>query len=169
MRSIETERLVMREITIEDAPFYNTLFNSKGWLQFIGDRNIKSDADAKKLIIERYRPSFDTMGYGTYTAFAKNTMRPIGCCGFYKRPHLELPDLGFAFLDTEVGKGYGFEAAKALIAQVKDNQLISEYVAFTTKENVASIALLEKLGMRASGTLTMPNDPEVLLLFKSSN
>ena len=157
----------MREITIEDAPFYNKLFNSKGWLQFIGDRDVTCDADAAKIITERYRPSFNKMGYGTYTVFSKDMMKPIGCCGFYKRPNLELPDLGFAFLDNEIGKGYGFETATALIADVKDKGLISEYIAFTVDENVASIALLEKLGMQSSGTITMPDDPEVLLLFKN--
>jgi RimJ/RimL family protein N-acetyltransferase len=167
MRTIETARLLLYEITILDAPFYFELFNSKGWLQFIGDRNVKSIADAEKLITERYLPSFDNLGYGTYTAFAKDTRKPIGCCGFYKRPSLDVPDLGFAFLDTEVGKGYGYETAAALIEQVKKDRMITNYIAFTVKENGASIALLEKLGMQTAGTITLPDDPEVLLLFKN--
>ncbi|MFT5077742.1 MAG: ribosomal-protein-alanine N-acetyltransferase [Planctomycetota bacterium] len=167
MRAIETARLLLYEVTILDVPFYFELFNSKGWLQFIGDRNVKSIADVEKLITERYLPSFDNLGYGTYTAFAKDTRKPIGCCGFYKRPSLDVPDLGFAFLDTEVGKGYGYETAAALIAQVKKDRSITNYIAFTVKENVASITLLEKLGMQVSGTITLPGGPEVLLVFKN--
>jgi RimJ/RimL family protein N-acetyltransferase len=66
-----------------------------------------------------------------------------------------------------VGKGYGYETAAALIAQVKKDRSITNYIAFTVKENVASITLLEKLGMQVSGTITLPGGPEVLLVFKN--
>ena len=41
LQPLETKRLLLRAITTKDAPFFYTLFNSEGWLTYIGDRNIK--------------------------------------------------------------------------------------------------------------------------------
>jgi RimJ/RimL family protein N-acetyltransferase len=37
---LETERLIIRPISIQDAPFILQLLQSEGWLKYIGDRNV---------------------------------------------------------------------------------------------------------------------------------
>ena len=44
---LETERLRLREFTLNDAAFIIELLNSPGWLQFIGDRNVKTEEQAR--------------------------------------------------------------------------------------------------------------------------
>ena len=163
---ITTERLVLKEISIDDAPFYVKLFNSEGWLTFIGDRNIKTEAQAKAYIEKNYLPSYKTHGYGSYTVNLKETGETIGACGLYKRDNLDHPDIGFAFLPEFIGKGYGFEAANAVMEFAKTELKLTTILGFTVANNIASVALLKKLGLKESGTYTFPDDPEELLLFR---
>ena len=164
--TLETERLLLRKIEVTDAPFFYELFNSKGWLAFIGDRNIKTIADAEKQIIEKYIPSYTINGYGSYLVLDKTTMIPVGTCGMYKRDNLEHPDIGFAFLPQFIGKGYGFEASYAILKNAKNTLNLSKVLAFTVPHNTASIKLLEKLGLKNTGNYFFEGNPEALLLFE---
>lgn len=160
-----TERLIIREIKTSDAPFFLELFNSKGWIEFIGDRNIKSIKDAEIVLKEKYLSSYVDNGFGSYLVLEKETQKPIGTCGVYKRLDLDHPDLGFAFLDNQVGKGYGIESSKAVLEYVTSNFSLQELYAFTLRTNPRSIHLLEKLGFKENGTYKPEGDDETLLLF----
>ena len=98
METFETSRLLLRKISPMHASFYLELLNSKGWLKYIGDRNVGTEEEAATYIIEKYLPSFEKNGFGSYTVFLKETDQPIGSCGLYKREELDNPDIGFAFL-----------------------------------------------------------------------
>ncbi len=164
---IETSRLQLKEITVSDAPFYIKLFNSEGWLKFIGDRNVKTIAEAEAYIKKNYLSSYETHGYGSYTVNLKETGETIGACGLYKRDTLEHPDIGFSFLGEFTGKGFGFEAASAVMEYAHNTLGIDKILGFTVDYNVASIKLLEKLGLQRTGTYRFKNDPEELLLFSN--
>ena len=46
----KTERLLLRSLTLADAPFIFELVNTAGWIQFIGDRNVHNHEDAERYI-----------------------------------------------------------------------------------------------------------------------
>ena len=50
--NLETDRLYIRPLMIKDVDFIIQLLNSKGWIQFIGDRNVK-DIKAANDYIQR--------------------------------------------------------------------------------------------------------------------
>ncbi len=164
--TLKTERLLLRKIEVTDASFFYELFNSKDWLEFIGDRNIKTIADAEKQITDKYIPSYTKNGYGSYLVLDTETKVPVGTCGMYKRDNLDYPDLGFAFLPEYLGKGYGFEAGSAVLKEAKQTLDISKILAFTVSYNVASIKLLEKLGFENCGDYFFEGDANPLLLFE---
>jgi len=167
MKLLETSRLRLHEITIADAPFYVKLFNSEGWIKYIGDRNVHTIVDAENYIRKNYLPSYEIHGYGSYTVQLKDTGETIGACGLYKRDNLDHPDIGFAFLGEYSGKGYGYEAAAAVMEYAQTKLGIQKVLGFTLENNVASIMLLEKLGLQKSGTYLFENDDEELLLFSN--
>ncbi|QIE58778.1 GNAT family N-acetyltransferase [Rasiella rasia] len=167
MTPIETERLLLRKIKVADAPFFYELFNSEGWLKYIGDRNIRVVADAEKQIVEKYIPSYKNNGYGSYLVIEKASGCPVGTCGMYKRPNLDHPDIGFAFLPAYYKKGYGYESAAAILSKTTKELKLKKVVAFTLPENTASIKLLEKLGLTNVGVYQYQDDPEELLLFST--
>jgi len=162
---IVTERLQLREMEAEDAPFMYKLFNSPGWIQFIGDRNIQSIADAKDHILDRYISMYDRFGFGLWLVEMKNENISIGTCGLIKRPNLDHIDLGFAFLPQFQGQGYAFEAASACLKYGYDELRTEKIVAITIPDNQRSINLLQKLGMQNSGPAGLPDD-EVCILFE---
>ncbi len=162
---IETERLKMRHLTVSDASFIVELLNSEGWLEYIGDRNVRTIEEAEAYLLNGPIKSYAENGYGLSLVSLKNGNKPIGACGLLKRDYLETADLGFAFLPEYIGQGYGYESASAVLAHAHDELRISSVLAFTVPHNVASIGLLEKLGFRFERVFTMPGEEEELLLY----
>ncbi len=140
--NIETERLYLRSITKEDAPFMVQLLNSEGWLKYIGDRNIQNDADAENYIAK----ILDKKAF-FYSVFeVKSKKRLAGIVSFIQRESLDFPDLGFALLPEFHNQGYAFEAVNAYLDAIKKDLNINRSLAIAQSENTKSIALLIKLG-----------------------
>jgi RimJ/RimL family protein N-acetyltransferase len=162
---LETERLKVRWLTLDDTKFIIELLNSPGWKKFIGDRNVKTEDQSKKYLKNGPLKSYVDNGFGSCLVELKNEKIPIGMCGIIKRDHLESPDIGFAFLPEFIGKGFAFEVAKATMEYAKDILKLSEIFAITVPDNKLSIKLLEKIGMRFIRVFHLPNDNEKLLLY----
>ncbi|WP_138433489.1 GNAT family N-acetyltransferase [Winogradskyella algicola] len=161
--SFETQRLLVRPITAEDAPFILELMNTPKWVKFIGDRNVKSIEAAEAYITEKALPQIATHGYGNNVIIRKSDNVKLGTCGVYHREGIEIPDIGFAFLPSNEGKGYAFEAASKLVEIIKDNYSLAELSAYTLEENLSSRKLLERLGFTLKGIGTLPTSDEELL------
>lgn len=144
----ETERLILSEFTKEDVPFILELTNSEGWLKYIGDRGIRTEADAEEYIEKSLLGSYRKNGFGLYKVTLKKSGETIGMCGLVKRDGLEQVDIGFGFLKQYFGKGYAYESAKETLIYAKEKLNIESIVAITNPDNKPSIRLLEKLGMK---------------------
>ena len=160
-----TNRLNLSEIALVDAPFAYDLLNSPTWIEFIGDRKIKTIDDARNYILTRFMKSYEEFGFGLWLVTLKEHGTPIGICGLVKRPSLEHVDIGFAFLPEYGGQGYGFEAATATMNYAQNTLGLKRIVAITIAENKRSIALLEKIGLRFEKTIRIAEDSEELMLF----
>ncbi|WP_415324842.1 GNAT family N-acetyltransferase [Chryseobacterium sp. MMS23-Vi53] len=107
----ETERLILRPMSLEDGEFILDLYNRPKFIQFIGDRNLKTVSDAENYIKNRFLPQFEKLGYGNYLVVTKEGNHKIGGVGIFEREGLNVVDIGFSLLDEFEGKGYAFEAA----------------------------------------------------------
>ncbi|MFD3003347.1 GNAT family N-acetyltransferase [Pontibacter toksunensis] len=165
-KSFETERLILRPTSEEDAPFMFELLNTPKWLKHIGDRNVRSVEDAKDYIKTRIRPQLERLGFSNYTIIRKSDNVKLGVCGLYDREGLEGIDIGFALLPEHENKGYAFESANEVKRVGLEEFGIARIGAITTKDNVASQKLLEKLGLKFSRTVKLPDDDEELLLYE---
>jgi RimJ/RimL family protein N-acetyltransferase len=162
---IETDRLVVRRLTVEDAPFILRLLNEPSFLQHIGDRGVRNLADAKQYILSGPVASYEAHGFGLFLVELKESRHPIGICGLLKRDALYDVDLGFAFVPESWSKGYAFESASATLAYARDTHHLKRIVAITSPENVASINLLVKLGFFFDRMVLMPGDKAEVKLF----
>jgi RimJ/RimL family protein N-acetyltransferase len=162
---IETDRLVVRRLTVEDAPFILRLLNEPSFLQHIGDRGVRNLADAKQYILSGPVASYEAHGFGLFLVELKESHHPIGICGLLKREALDDVDLGFAFVPESWSKGYAFESASATLAYARDTHHLKRIVAITSPENVASINLLVKLGFFFDRMVLMPGDKAEVKLF----
>lgn len=159
---LETNRLVLKKFTVDDAPFIFRLVNDPTWIQYIGDRNVRTLEDAQKYLADGAIASYATHGYGFYNVLHRETNTPIGTCGFTKRPFLEHPDFGFAFLPEYTGQGYAIEIAVAAMAYAEEVLKLEKLVAITTPDNKRSIQLLIKLGFRFEKSI-WENEEELFL------
>jgi RimJ/RimL family protein N-acetyltransferase len=163
---LETKRLLLREFTLEDTAFIIRLLNSPGWLQFIGDRNVKNEAQAIDYLHNGPFKSYRDNGYGLYAVTLKDGNILIGMCGILKRPTLDYPDIGFAFLPDFMGNGYAFEAASATLNHAHQYLHLPTICAITDPANTASIRLLEKIGMSFVKSFQFSESNESLSLYK---
>ena len=163
---LETERLILRQFELSDAKFIVALVNTEGWLQFIGDRNIKTEEAAVHYLQQGPVKSYQENGFGLSMVQTKDGT-PIGMCGILKRDHLEHPDIGFAFLPEFMGKGYACEMADATLMHAKTKLKFEVISAITVPMNKKSIRLLEKIGLRFKQTIYAPDNNEELMLFST--
>lgn len=104
MNVIETERLVLRYQTVEDAGFIFTLMNDPAWLRYIGDRGVRTYEAAHSYIEESTLKMYDRHGFGLYLMEQKEEGTPVGIRGLIKRDSLDDVDLGFALASEHRGK-----------------------------------------------------------------
>ncbi|OIU68651.1 GNAT family N-acetyltransferase [Rossellomorea aquimaris] len=161
MNVIETDRLILRTVEKSDAAFIYKLLNEPGWIEYIGDKGIRTTEDAVHYIQTGPQAMYEQKGFGLFLVELKENHGPIGLCGLIKRDGLEDVDIGFAFLEDHQSRGYAIEAAKGTAAYAKEIGL-KRLAAITTKDNLPSSRLLGKLGMKLDGYVTLPHDTEEL-------
>jgi RimJ/RimL family protein N-acetyltransferase len=162
---LETEHLTIRRLTADDATFILRLLNEPSFLQHIGDRGVRTVADAIQYIVAGPIASYERFGFGLFLVELKDGHAPIGICGLLKRDALEDVDVGFAFVPESWSKGYAFESASAVLGYGRETHGLKRIVAITSQENIASINLLVKLGFSFDRMVVMPGDKEELRLF----
>ncbi len=168
IKSFETKRLIIKPTDKDDANFLLALLNSPKWLEYIGDRKVYNIGDAEKYIDERITPQQIKLGFGNYTIIRKSDHIKVGACGLYDREGLEGIDIGFAFLPEYEGNGYAFEAASRIMEAAKNDFGLRNINAITTKENISSQKLLEKLGLVFIKLMRLPDDETDLIYYECS-
>lgn len=174
MQITETNRLRIRRLTFDDAPFVLELLNDPDWLRFIGDKKVKSLEDARDYIAREPLKAYRESGFGLNLVELKDSSTPIGICGLKKRDGLDHPDLGFAFLPAYRGNGLAFEACEGVVAHEHAQQLKAghsnslQLLAITTQDNSASMRLLEKLNFGFARLITLPGSTTELRLYAAT-
>jgi len=161
----ETSRLRIRELTVDDAEFILDLVNQPSFLANIGDKGVRNLDDARAFILEGPWASHRDRGYGQFMVERKDGGEPIGVCGILHRESLGVSDVGGAFLPKYWGQGFAYEAACAVRDYGRTTLGIENIVGLTSKANISSIRVLEKLGMKFEKTVKMSDDDPGTALF----
>jgi len=159
---IETERLRLRRLRIGDARFIRRLVNDPAWIEYIGDRGVRTLDDARRYLREGLIAMHRRHGFGLDCVELRDGGVPIGICGLVKREALDDVDLGFAFLPEFRHSGYALESARAVMAYARTVLKLPRIVAVTTPDNTASCRLLARLGFRREGVVRLGPDDEPL-------
>lgn len=167
---LQTERLLLREITTSDADFLLTLLNDPSFLRYIGDKGIRTLEGAQQYAQDGPIASYAKYGFGLYLVILKETGESMGICGLVKRESLPDVDLGFAFLPQYWNRGYALESAGAVMKRAKEVLRIDRIVAITDPDNDASAKLLQKLGLNFSKMIRLSEaGPEIKLFAPDSD
>lgn len=165
MTVLDTDRLTLRRFTLEDAPFLLRLLNEPSFLANIGDKGVRTEADAQRYLREGPLASYAAHGFGLWGVVLAATGVMIGMCGLLRRPTLEAPDLGYAFLPEHWGAGYAVEAADGVVTHARDVLGLARLLAITSLDNEASIRVLRRVGYHEVGEVTLAGATSPVRLF----
>ena len=162
---LDTARLKLREFVVDDAAFVLRLLNEPSFIEFIGNRGVRTLQDAERYLREGPMSSYRQFGHGLLRVSLKDGDIPIGMCGLVKRDTLPHPDIGFALLPHFWGQGFVTEAARAAIQHGREVLGIPIVLGITIPGNVRSIAVLQKLGLSFLEEKSLGDRPELLKIY----
>jgi RimJ/RimL family protein N-acetyltransferase len=165
MSVLETPRLVLREFGLDDAQFVLELLNEPAFLRFIGDKGVRTLDDARDYLLKGPIESYRRFGFGLYLASLRADDTPIGMCGLVKREGLADVDVGFALRSSFWSRGYAVEAAAAVLDYGRRALNLGRIVAIANPDNRASIAVLERIGLKFERMVRLSSDAKELKLF----
>ncbi|WP_312196040.1 GNAT family N-acetyltransferase [Epilithonimonas vandammei] len=167
MNSYETDRLILKPAEEQDADFFLELYNMPSFIQYIGDRNLRTKEDAENYITNRFIPQIEKLGFGNYVVILKELNKKIGAVGVFVRDGIEVPDIGFSFFPDFEGKGFAYESASKLKELVATNFGLTKISAMTSDENIPSQKLIERLGLKFQKYVIFPDDNEKLRYYEN--
>jgi RimJ/RimL family protein N-acetyltransferase len=153
-------------MTLGDADFILEILNTKEWIEHIGQRNVHNISDAKEYIEEKMMVHYQKYGYGNYLLTRIEDNVKVGCVSLYNREDVEGVDIGFAMLPRYFKNGYAYEGASAIKSCAEDEFQLDSICAFTTKENIASQKLINRLGLKFEKTIIFGEKKEELLYYR---
>jgi RimJ/RimL family protein N-acetyltransferase len=161
---LETDRLQLRMLSLDDAEFILRLLNEPSFIQNIGDRGVRTIDDARAYILKGPIASYEKFGFGLWIVETKSTGLPVGICGLLKRDVLEDVDIGYALLPEFWSQGYAFESASGVMAYAREKLGSKRVLAVVNPDNQSSIRLLDKLGFQYERVVRLAeNAPEIKL------
>jgi [ribosomal protein S5]-alanine N-acetyltransferase len=146
----ETERLRFRESTPADAEAMYELNSDPEVVQYTGDLPFAS-VDAAREFLENYVAVYRKWNRGRWIAELKSSGEIIGWSGLKVLEKENVTDVGYRLYKRHWGNGYATEAARATIDYGFNVLNLDRIVAHARKENVASLRVLEKCGMKIIG------------------
>ncbi len=154
-------------MSLEDKDIIFKLYNSPKFIQYIGDRNIRTVADAEDYIRNRFLPQMERLGFGNYLVLTKEGHHKIGAVGIFEREGLDIVDIGYSLLEEFEGKGYAFEAAQKVKSIGMEEFGLPKISAIISKDNASSQKLIEKLGLKFKKYITLPGENEELNYYET--
>lgn len=142
---LETDRLILREFEVADAPHYHALNADPEVLRYTGDAPFPTLASAVDFL-SKY-DHYAQYGYGRWTVLLRETGELIGWCGLKYLQDVEEVDLGYRFFQKHWRKGYATESGKACVRYGLEDLKLPFIVGRAMKGNIGSIRVLENCGL----------------------
>lgn len=160
----ETERLVVRDLTDDDAEALYDLHRRDEVMRWL-DRTLSTGPADELARLARWREVREGP-YGFFGIEEKTSRRLVGVLVF--KPFDDLPhlDLGWRLHPGVWGRGYATEAARGAVERAFGDLGIEELAATTLPDNARSRAVMERLGMTYAGDVTHAGLPHVLYLLR---
>lgn len=162
---METERLSMRRLTLDDAELMLSVWNDPAFVLYVGDRGIRTIDHARAEIKSGAMRLYRDYGFGPYRVALKDGNTAIGICGIFHRDGLENPDIGFSVLPGFCNCGYAYESASAVVSYARDHLKLPRLIAIVSPDNAASVGLIKKLGLQFERMVRLPGEDHEIRLY----
>lgn len=145
----QSERIFLRETTVDDAEFFYRLNLDPEVIRYTGDGPFDS-VEAVETFLSEY-DHFEKYNMGRWAVVEQSRQILLGWCGLKYHVEGNFVDLGYRFFRKYWGKGYATESSKLSLEHGFRNLDIDIIVGRADVRNTASIRVLEKLGMTKVG------------------
>ncbi|WP_091626713.1 GNAT family N-acetyltransferase [Amycolatopsis saalfeldensis] len=148
---LETERLILRRFTGEDADLLFGLYNDPAVMRYLNGGAPADRAEIAAVDLPAflgYHPRFP--GYGFWAALDRERADFLGWFHFRPQPGdpVDEPELGYRLHRAAWGHGYATEGSRALLAKGFTDLGANRVTAATLTVNQGSRRVLEKVGLR---------------------
>ena len=164
MKSIRTERLILRNWEECDRDLFHRINSDERVMEFFPFRRNRAQADAK---MDEIRADIERHGFGFAAVEIAGTGQCIGFVGITRTDHLPFflqgtVEIGWRLAPEFWGNGYVVEAAQAWLAFGFETLALDEIVSFAVEANRRSTAVMQRIGMMAhpAGDFDHPDIPE---------
>ena len=157
---LETGRLILREFLQDDAHALFQLNSDPEVVRYTGDAPFADQDDAGRFV-QNYQ-DYEKNGYGRWAMIEKETGDFIGWCGLKFHPDTRETDIGFRLHKHYWNHGFATEAAKACLDYGFDELGLQSIIGRAMSENVASIRILEKIGLHYEQPFDFHGGPGVI-------
>lgn len=147
MAILETERLVLRQMTPHDVDYLLGIFSDLVAMRYYPATKDRREAEGWVATnIRRYAED----SVGLWIVELRESGRFIGQCGLTMQEvdGVWEPEVGYLFLRAYWGRGYATEAAAACLDYGFDRRGYARIICLTTPENAPSRRVAARLGMR---------------------
>jgi RimJ/RimL family protein N-acetyltransferase len=144
---IETDRLIMRKFTLDDAEAALAMNSEPEVTKYIPFESAKTLEKVKESIAKNTLADYDKHGFGRLAVTLKETGEFMGFSGLKNDPTLKGVDIGFRFCSRFWGQGYGTESAMPFLDVAFKDLQVPELIGAAMKDNLGSIAILKKMGL----------------------
>jgi ribosomal-protein-alanine N-acetyltransferase len=157
---LDTPRLQLRPFAEGDAVIVHRVYSDPDVMRYVAT-GPAADLAATRRLLGEYAAHQEIHGYSFWAVLERESGRLIGDAGLYRTPTGEV-ELGYTLGMPWWGRGLATEAAEAWIETAFGPLEIDEVVALAEPANVASLRVLEKVGMARAGERIAFGRPHVL-------
>lgn len=151
---LETERLIIRKITLDDVQDLFEITSDYDVVKTIGAVTLHTSIEQTKEIIKDMIKHYEADRVEWWAVVEKTSQKMIGMCGFFGyAPNSSRAEVGYMIARSRWNKGYATEASQVVLAFGFGVMHLNRIHATVYPENSASIKVLEKLGMKYEGLL----------------
>ena len=158
---------MLREFNITDAESFYKLNLNLNVIKYTGNSAFK-DVDEAKTFLENYS-DYQRNGFGRWAVINQSTEGFLGWCGLKYDENSDETDIGFRFFEHFWNKGFATESAKACIDYGFEKLNLKTIVGRAMKENMASIKVLEKIGLQYQRDFNFDDQEGVIYSIKNKN
>jgi len=172
-KSIETERLLLREFELSDVEGMFELDSNPNVHRYVGNKPI-SHIDESQAYIEFVQQQYATYGTGRWAVILKETNEFLGWSGIKFitneiNNHKDFYEIGYRFIEKHWGKGYATEAGKVFVNYAFNELKADALYAYADAGNENSRKILEKLGLKYVNSFEYEGESEVWYELKNPN
>lgn len=150
----QTQRTILRMFTPGDLDALAAIFGNANVMKYLGLDCKPISREETEIALDSIIKNWTERNFGRWAVIYKENDELIGCAGFrsYEEAAAEL----FYILDEPYwGKGLATEIAGECLRFGFEERDFNQIIAFTRPANAASRRVLEKIGMRFDGDITV--------------